>query len=106
MLDLGPGTGPPFAAQGGSLMLRRSGRVLLAGGLLLAAVALRSPSRADDFGKVLERAAARTLRHVLPPQDSERPVTTPGKRQRPVTAAPPGLQDGLLSTLVPGLSPG
>ena len=57
-------------------MPRSIGSALLAGALLVLPIVLVSSSRADDFGRFLERAAGNTLRQALEPQEPNRAATT------------------------------
>ena len=59
-------------------------RVLLAAaGVLGSAVGSSSPtpSRADDFGQFLERAAEKTFRQAMAPQDLQRAYVAPAQVQ-------------------------
>jgi pimeloyl-ACP methyl ester carboxylesterase len=57
-------------------MPRSIGSALLAGALLVLPIVLVSSSRADDFGRFLERAAGNTLRQALEPQEPNRAAAT------------------------------
>jgi pimeloyl-ACP methyl ester carboxylesterase len=92
-------------------MPKRSYLPALVAGLLVPTMAVWSSSRADDFGKFLERAAGNALRQTLSPEEPRRPSTSARKRQEATPAVPgatpgagQGRAPGLISTLVPGLS--